>query len=257
MMYNRSTAVTEPPRPYPVDRARLILVVDDDPRICRLLSRYLTREGYEVETAVDGRQMEQSLADRAFDMVILDLNLPGGEDGLSLARRLRASSEVSIIMLTGKDDPVDKVVGLEIGADDYVTKPFERRELLARIRSVLRRSGARAGASGTEDPLVIGFDGWSLDLTRQELTSPLGQKVELTAYEYQLLSHLAQRPGRVLTRDQILDLLANRLWAPFDRSIDVLIGKLRRKLGDDPRHPSIIKTVRGAGYVFVAPTRGS
>ena len=237
----------------PDDRARPILVVDDDPRLCRLLSRYLTAEGFEVETAVDGREMEQSLAERRFDLVILDLNLPGGQDGLSLARDLRASSSVSIIMLTGKSDPVDKVVGLEIGADDYVTKPFERRELLARIRSVLRRSAAGSGSS--EDPLVIGFDGWSLDLTRQALTSPAGQRVELTAYEYQLLAHLVQRPGRVLTRDRILDLLANRDWTPYDRSIDVLIGKLRRKLGDDPRHPSIIKTVRGAGYVFVAPTQ--
>ena len=253
-MQDHSTAMTAASRPRQQGRPRSILVVDDDPRVCRLLSRYLAREGFEVETAVDGRQMTQTLRERHFDLVILDLNLPGEDDGLSLARRLRANSAVSIIMLTGKSDPVDKVVGLEIGADDYVTKPFERRELLARIRSVLRRSG---GAGGQGDPLVVGFDGWRLDLVRQDLTSPLGRRVELTAYEYQLLSHLAQRPGRVLTRDQILDGLSSRVWAPFDRSVDVLVGKLRRKLGDDPRQPSIIKTVRGAGYVFVAPTETS
>jgi len=234
-----------------------VLIVDDDQRICRLLGRYLSSEGYEVEAAVDGRRMREVLASRSFDLVILDLGLPGGEDGLSLARSLRATSDVSIIMLTGKSDFVDKVVGLELGADDYITKPFERRELLARIRSVLRRSKSKSTMSESEHggQATINFAGWTLDLAQHQLTSPKNERVELTTHEYLLLSLLAQRPGRVLSRDQILDLMASREWHPYDRSIDVLVGKLRRKLNDEPKNSWVIKTVRGVGYMFAPPTK--
>ena len=187
------------------------------------------------------------------DLVVLDLRLQAGEDGLSLARQLREESDIALIMLTGRGDWVDKVVGLEIGADDYVTKPFEPRELLARIRSVLRRvahsqSVAVESENGKE---VIRFEGWALDLDRRMLTSEGGMTVELTSYEFELLAVLASRPGRVLSRSQILELVANRRWDPDDRSIDVLIGKLRHKLREDSRSPRLIKTVRGVGYMFV------
>lgn len=236
------------------EAAGRILVVDDDPRICRLLHRMLRPEGYAVETAADGHAMWRTLRARPSDLVILDLRLPGGEDGLTLARRLRAESDVSLIMLTGRSEPVDKVIGLELGADDYVTKPFDRRELLARIRSVLRRSAGRVspGRAGGR-PAAITFAGWTLDTAERQVITPDGAQVVLTYYEFELLAALAQRPRRALSRDQILGYIADRRWHPNDRSIDVLIGKLRRKLGDDPRQPGLIKTVRGIGYMFTPP----
>jgi len=238
-----------------VEAAERILVVDDDPRICRLVSRLLEAEGYAVETAPNGHVMWRALRAHPFDLVILDLRMPGGEGGLTLARRLRAESEVSLIMLTGRSDAVDKVIGLELGADDYVTKPFDRRELLARVRSVLRRSATRQGEveSGSRAGAAVRFGGWTVDLEQREVISPKGAHVELTFYEFELLAALVQRPQRVLSRDQILELIANRHWQPYDRSIDVLIGKLRHKLSDDPRHPRLIKTVRGVGYMFTPP----
>ncbi len=233
-----------------------VLVVDDDPRICRLLVRILSSEAFDVESASDGASMWCSLETRPCDLVILDLRLPGDEDGLILARKLRAGSDVALIMLTGRSDNVDKVVGLELGADDYVTKPFDPRELLARIRSVLRRSAPRRAIPAGLDTgsTVVAFSGWSLDLGRRELTSPIGAPVELTSYEFELLAVLARRPGQTLSRDQILELIANRNWNPNDRSIDVLVGKLRRKLNDDPRAPRLIKTVRSVGYMFARPS---
>ena len=240
-----------------VDMAERILVVDDDPRICKLLVRFLTSEGYKVKTSADGRQMRCALASDSFDLVIMDLKLPGGENGLTLAQHLRASSDIPIIMLTGKSDFVDKVVGLELGADDYVTKPFERRELLARIRSVLRRSKTQPIAMDVvpHDQATILFSGWTLDLMRHELTTSEGEMVNLTSYEYVLLSFMAQRPGSTISRDQILDVVASREWHPNDRSVDVLVGNLRRKLNDNPRNPRVIKTVRGAGYMFAVPMK--
>ena len=226
-----------------------ILVVDDDPRICRLLARFLSREGYVVETANDGSEMRRVLARLPIDLIVLDLMMPG-EDGLSLARALRAESDIALIMLTGKDTEVDKIVGLELGADDYITKPFNERELLARIRSVMRRSKSASGEPNPEKASVARFAGWQLDLSARDLKSPAGELVPLTTYEFQLLSALVRRPKRALTRDQILDLVANREWAPFDRSVDALIVKLRRKLMDDPRTPAMIKTIRGTGYMF-------
>jgi len=239
--------------------SKRILVVDDDPRICRLLARILSPEGFDVATVSNGATMWSTLDAKPCDLVILDLKLPGEEDGLTLARRLCVRSDVALIILTGRSENVDKVVGLELGADDYVTKPFDPRELLARIRSVLRRSVPRRvpPLDPTKGGDVVAFSGWSLDLHRRELTSPAGELIKLTSYEFELLAVLAQRPGRTLSRDQILDLIANRNWDPTDRSIDVLVGKLRRKLNDDPRQPRFIKTVRSAGYMFASPLETS
>jgi two-component system, OmpR family, response regulator len=230
-----------------------ILVVDDDVRVCRLVSHILSLEGYAAETVENGQAMWKAMQARAFDLVILDLRLPAGEDGLALARRLRTEYDVPLIMLTGRSEQVDKVVGLEVGADDYVTKPFDRHELVARIRSVLRRSRRSTINGSHRGSSLVKFGGWTLDLDRRQLTGPGAKQVELTAFEFQLLSVFAQKPGRVLSRDQILELVASRHWNPSDRSIDVHVGKLRRKLQDDPRHPGLIKTVRGIGYVFAPP----
>jgi DNA-binding response OmpR family regulator len=240
-------------QPEAADQPR-VLVVDDDPWICRLLSRLLAGEGFAVETVTSGHAMWQKMEAWPCDLVILDLRLPAGEDGLTLARRIRQASEIGLIMLTGRAEPVDKIVGLELGADDYVTKPFEPRELLARVRSVLRRATHRRAegephAAGGE---VLHFAGWVLDLDRRALSTIAGEMVALTTYEFELLAALATRPGRPLSRERILDLIAHRQWDPDNRSIDVLVGKLRKKLGDDARSSRLIKTVRGLGYVFTA-----
>ena len=236
----------------PDAKATHVLIVDDDPMLCRMLKRFLTSEGFAVDAAPTGRAMWRNLKKQRCDLVILDLGLPGGEDGFSLARALRAGSDLALIILTGKSDNVDKVVGLELGADDYVTKPFEPRELLARIRSVLRRSGAAKHDMPPphRNPRTIGFSGWTLNLDRRELLSPSNTPVELTTHEFELLASFAQRAGLVLSREEILESIANRRWQPYDRSIDVLVGKLRRKLNDNPRSPQLIKTVRGIGYMF-------
>lgn len=233
--------------------AASILIVDDDQRLRRLLSRFLRREGYHVREARDADDMRRALAVRTSDLVVLDLMLPG-DDGLSLARELRTTSDVPIVMLTGKVSTVDKVVGLEVGADDYVTKPFDERELLARIRTVLRRSAGREVARGeAASGRVARFGGWTVDLVAHELLNPGGDSVAVTGHEFQLLVSMLARPQRALTRKEILDLVFGRDWLPNDRSIDVLVAKLRRKLEDDPRHPQVIKTVRGVGYKFTAP----
>jgi two-component system OmpR family response regulator len=231
-------------------RSGSILVVDDDPRLCRLLARYLTSEGYLVRTAGNGEEMRRLVTEETPVLVVLDLMLPG-EDGLSLARELRSRSDIGILMLTGKHDLVDKVVGLEIGADDYMTKPFDERELLARIRSIIRRV-APATQETAPAGSVLTFEGWKLDLAAYELTAPDGSAVPLTTHEFQLLAALATHGGRVLSRDTILEMVAGREWTPYDRSVDVLVGKLRKKLGDDPRSPNLIRTVRGAGYKLTA-----
>jgi DNA-binding response OmpR family regulator len=245
-------------QPEAADQPR-VLVVDDDPWICRLLTRLLAGEGFAVETVTSGHAMWQKLSGWPCDLVILDLRLPAGEDGLALARRIRQGSEIGLIMLTGRAEPVDKIVGLEIGADDYVTKPFEPRELLARIRSVLRRAAHRQPegephAAGGE---VLQFAGWVLDLDRRALHAADGAAVTLTTFEFELLAALATRPGRPLSRERILELIAHRQWDPDNRSIDVLVGKLRKKLGDDARAPRLIQTVRGLGYVFTAELAAS
>jgi len=230
-----------------------ILLVDDDRRLCAFLTRFLKGEGYAVKVAHEGRDMRAALADSTFDLVILDLTFQRGEDGLTLAKGLRAQTETPFIMLSGKNATVDKVVGLELGADDYIAKPFEPRELLARVRTVLRRSAnqiSSTGAGTERSENEVKFAGWRLDLARHELLSPDNRNVVLTSQEFRLLEALVQRSGRLLSRDQILDIVAKRHWSPSDRSIDVLVGKLRRKLGDDARRAQFIKTVRGVGYMF-------
>lgn len=225
-----------------------VLIVDDDAEIRDLLSRFLMKHGLRVTTAGDGRQMDQRLRQGRFDLLVLDLMLPG-EDGLSLCRRLRAESPLPIIMLTAVSEETDRIIGLEMGADDYVTKPFNPRELLARIKAVLRRTSA-AGRGAPGDGLRLEFDGWRLDAGRRELHSPDGLLVSLTGGELDLLIAFAEHPRRVLSRQQLLDLTRGRLAAPFDRSIDVQVSRLRRKVEVDPKTPNLIKTVRSGGYLF-------
>ena len=232
-----------------------ILVVDDDREIRDLTARFLRKHGFRVDAAADGREMDRHLADGRFDLVVLDLMMPG-EDGLSICRRLRADSGVPIIMLTALGEETDRIVGLEMGADDYLPKPFNPRELLARIKAVLRRGGSEALSAADEaGGGLLSFAGWSLDLTRRELKDPDGALVPLTAGEFDLLAAFAQRPQRVLNRDQLLDLTRGREAGPFDRSVDVQLSRLRRKIEADPKEPVLIKTVRGGGYMFTADVR--
>jgi two-component system OmpR family response regulator len=227
-----------------------ILVVDDEPEIAELLRRYLSTQGYEVSTAPNGTVMRRLLAERSIDLLLLDLGLPG-EDGLALMRSLREHSSVPVIVVTGRGEPVDRILGLEIGADDYVTKPFDVRELAARVRSVLRRTIEKADKPGSGAAAdAVRFAGWTLHLDARRLESPQGKTVELTTGEYELLAAFVKAPGRVLSRDELLAATRNREAGPFDRTIDVQIGRLRRKIETDPQHPEIIKSVRGAGYVF-------
>ena len=226
-----------------------ILIVDDHREIRDLVSRALTKEGFRVSTAADGRAMRKVLADRRIDLVLLDLMLPG-EDGLSLCRGIRAESNLPIVMLTAKGDEVDRVIGLEMGADDYLPKPFGSRELIARIRAVLRRSQHGAAADERDRPKRCRFDRWALDIGARELLRDDGVAVPLSTGEFDLLMAFVERPQRVLSRDQLLDLARGRVSAGFDRSIDTQVSRLRRKLELDPGEPKIIKTVWGGGYVF-------
>ncbi len=227
-----------------------ILVVDDDREIRDLLARFLTKHGLRVSSARDGTEMNKVLDQASIDLVVLDLMLPG-EDGLSLCRRLRANSSLPVIMLTAMGEDTDRIVGLEMGADDYLAKPFNPRELLARIKAVLRRFHAPLAAeapAGNE----IRFDGWTLELGPRRLLSPSGDEVDLSTGEYELLLAFVTHARRVLTRDQLLDLARGRSAAPFDRSIDIQVMRLRRKIESNPKEPRLIKTVRGGGYIFAA-----
>jgi two-component system OmpR family response regulator len=228
-----------------------ILVVDDDPEIRQLLTRYLEKNGLQVTAVADGGGMRMALERGRIDLIVLDLMLPG-VDGLELCRDLRARSKVPVIMLTARGDEMDRVLGLEMGADDYLAKPFSARELLARIKVVLRRVRDLPMDPYTESPEGLAFNGWTLDTRTQQLTSPDGLVVPLSQAEFRLLQTLLLHPNRALTRDQLLDLTQGREARPFDRSIDVLIGRLRRHLGDDAREPELIKTVRGRGYLLAA-----
>ena len=236
-----------------------ILVVDDDREIRDLVARYLSKHGLRVRAAADGREMRQALDDWSIDLIVLDLMLPG-EDGLSLCRRLRVESSIPVIMLTAMGEETDRIVGLEMGADDYLPKPFNPRELLARIKAVLRRAdGGRAGGPDDADrSSILGFAGWRLDLDKRELVSPQDVLVPLSGGEYDLLAAFVARPQRVLSRDQLLDLARGREAQPFDRAIDVQVSRLRRKIEADPSKPVFIKTVRGGGYMFTpAVEKGS
>ena len=227
-----------------------IVIVDDQPEICELVYDYLTSEGYRVSTASDGASMRKLLQQYDVDLVLLDIMLPG-DDGLSLARQLRAQSDIGIIILTGRGETVDRIIGLEMGADDYLPKPFHLRELLARVKSVLRRASTRTEAPKSAPQAAV-FNGWKLDLTSRELIAPSGEEVRLTTGEFDLLAAFVGNANQVLSRDRLLDLARNRSSGPFDRTIDVQVGRLRKKLEDDPQNPSLIKTVRGSGYIFTA-----
>jgi two-component system OmpR family response regulator len=227
-----------------------ILVVDDHREVRDLVARALVQEGFRVSTAADGRAMRKLLADSRIDLVLLDVMLPG-EDGLSLCRGLRAQSDIPIIMLTAKGEEVDRVIGLEMGADDYLPKPFGSRELVARIRAVLRRSHDRPPPAGPAKAAPgYRFDRWTLETGARTLLREDGVTVPLSTGEYELLLVLAERPQRVLTRDQLLDLTRGRNATAFDRSIDTQVSRLRRKIERDPANPELIKTVWGGGYVF-------
>lgn len=227
-----------------------LLIVDDDREIRDLVSRFFVKHGYKVATASDARTMEAALAVGRFDLVILDLMLPG-KSGLELCRDLRARSPIPILMLTAMGDETDRIVGLEMGADDYIAKPFNPRELLARVRAILRRTNGTASVGKPAGaPKRMRFAGWSLDLGRRRLEAPDGLIVDLTTGEYELLIAFAERPQRVLTRNQLLDLARGRDAAPFDRSIDVQVSRIRKKIEADPKTPEMIVTVRGDGYMF-------
>ncbi len=228
-----------------------VLIVDDDREIRRLVGRFLTENGLRAMAVADTREADQALAQHGFDLIVLDLMLPG-EDGLAFARRLRQRSALPILMLTARGDETDRIVGLEIGADDYLAKPFNPRELLARIRAVLRRSGEPERGAGPRAgrARVHRFAGWTLDVVRRELRRADGALVPTTDTELDLLAVFAENPQRVLSRDHLLDRLRGREAQAFDRSIDVAVMRLRRKIEADPAKPELIKTVRNGGYVF-------
>ena len=249
----RSCRSTLAKLPTMTQAARLLLV-DDDPEIAQLLSSYLGRFGHEVVVAGDGIAMWQIWSRGGIDLVLMDQMLPGA-DGLSLLRRLRQTSNVPVIMVSARAEATDRVLGLEVGADDYVAKPFEPRELLARIDTVLRRSRSAPGAEAITDTTApVRFGRWELDTVARQLKAPTGLVVALSNAEFRLLTTFLQRPNRLFTRDQLMDLARGRSMDAFERSIDLLISRLRQKLADDPQQPSFIKTVRGAGYVFSTAT---
>jgi two-component system phosphate regulon response regulator OmpR len=231
-----------------------LLVVDDDADLRRMLVEYLGAHDYHVEAAANGTEMREHLARAVPDVVLLDVGLPG-EDGLSLARWLRERHAVGIIMVTAADGVVDRVVGLEVGADDYIAKPFDPRELRARLKSVLRRlkGGEAAAPVAAASRSRVRIGRCALDLDSRQLFGPDGADISITAMEFDLLKAFVDNPNRVLSRDRLLTLTRNREWEPFDRSIDIRIARLRRKIEADPDNPLAIRTVRGAGYMFVPP----
>ncbi|MDN4543684.1 response regulator [Pseudomonas sp. C32] len=230
-----------------------VLIVDDDPLIRDLLHAYLFQEGYDVHCAATAELAETFLASQSVDLVMLDIRLPG-KDGLTLTRELRVRSEVGIILITGRNDEIDRIVGLECGADDYVIKPLNPRELVSRAKNLIRR----VRHAQTPQPVatvakpVKQFADWALDTDRRRLIDASGSETLLTHGEYQLLSVFLRNSGHTLSRDQLMDQIRNREWVPNDRSIDVLVGRLRRKLHDDPSEPHLIITIHGAGYLFTA-----
>ncbi|NCT85070.1 MAG: response regulator transcription factor [Comamonadaceae bacterium] len=237
-----------------------IAVVDDESAITELLAHYLATHGFRTTQLRSGRELMELMPADPPELVLLDLGLPG-EDGFAIARQLREHWRCGLVIITGRGDAVDKVVGLEVGADDYVTKPFDLRELVARIKAVLRRiepapPAVVAPLAAPPPPAAgasLGFLGWRLDLAARRLDDPAGAEVRLTTGEFELLATLAQHAGRVLSRDFLLERTRGREAAPFDRTIDVQVGRLRKKLEADAENPQIIKSVRGAGYIFIPP----
>src|SRR5471032_2009701 len=241
--------------PMPVS----ILIVDDDRDIRSLLAEYLDRNGYSTRGCGDGEAMWKILAANPPDLLILDLNLPG-DDGVTLCRKLRLRWSLPVIMLTARSATPDRVIGLETGADDYVSKPFEPRELLARIRNVIKRSGERSGGAAPAAPAwpdeeLLHFPGWTLDLNARHLLNADGVVIMLSSVEFQLLRLFLEHPNQILSRERLLQLSRGRVHSSFDRAIDIQICRLRRKLGDDARLPTMIKTVRNGGYVFAQQVR--
>jgi len=234
-----------------LDAQHTILIVDDEPQVRELLRTGLEGEGFSVLEASDGRQAMDLIERNPVSLVTLDLKL-GGEDGLKVARELRAARNTPIIMITGKGDAIDRIVGLELGADDYIPKPFLMREVVARVRAVLRRyvGGIAPSVPAPEGGVRYGFDGWIVDMPRREVRDPAGAVRDLTTAEFNLLALFLQRPGRVLSRDELMDLLKGHDWTPLDRSIDALVARLRKKLEPESERPMLVKTVRGVGYVF-------
>jgi two-component system, OmpR family, response regulator len=228
-----------------------ILVVDDDREIRDLLGRFLSKHGYRVTSVADGNEMRRALADWKIDLIVLDLMLPG-EDGLSLCRNLRAKSQIPVIMLTIMGEETDRIIGLEMGADDYLPKPFNPRELLARMKAVLRRAPCAASHQSAAISKILHFSGWKLNIGLRRLKSPQGLLVDLSTGEFDLLVAFVEHPQRVLNRDQLLDLSHGRTEALFDRSIDMQVSRLRHKIEDNPKKPEIIKTVRGGGYMLTS-----
>jgi two-component system phosphate regulon response regulator OmpR len=236
--------------------ARLI-VVDDEPQIRGIVVDYLGQDGYSVDGCASGEELDVALAARPADLVLLDISMPG-EDGVSIARRLRARGSPGIIMVTALDDVVDRIVGLEVGADDYITKPFNLRELRARVRAVLRRAQACAEAedSAVPDPRssrLVSFGATRLDLDHRCLVDAGGDRQPLTAMEFDLLEVFARNPNRVMSRDRLLSAAHNRRQEPFDRAIDIRVARIRKKVEPDPAKPQVIKTVQGIGYIYVPP----
>jgi len=229
-----------------------IVVVDDEPGIRETIQEYLELHDFKVTPADGGERLRKVIEQDDVDLVLLDIRMPG-EDGLSLARYLRGNSQVGIIMLTAAGEVVDRIVGLEMGADDYLAKPVDLRELLARIKAVLRRAESGKSApedDGSGDARIARFGRCTLNLDSHKLFDPQGGEIALTGMEFDLLKAFADNPNRVLTRDQLLNLAHNRDWEPFDRSIDIRIARIRRKIESDPAKPQVIKTVRGAGYLY-------
>jgi two-component system OmpR family response regulator len=225
-----------------------ILIVEDDKDIGLLVAKYLKANEMRVSIAENGRAMDRVLSDTRISLIVLDRMLPG-EDGLSICRRLRAGSDIPIIILTAQADEVERIIGLEMGADDYLGKPFNPRELLARIRAVLRRRDDAKIATGSTKK-AYRFAGWFLDGTMRRLYDPKGARIELTGAEFEVLLVFCERPGRTLSRDQIIDLTQGREAAPSERSVDILISRLRRKLERDPKDPELLQTIRSSGYLF-------
>ena len=230
--------------------AERVLIVEDDPEVREMMGEYLGTHGYRVTLCANGEAMRKAVAESVPHVVLLDLNLPG-EDGLSLARWLRGNHEVAIIMVTAAAEVVDRVVGLEVGADDYLAKPFDPRELRARLKSVLRRTGAAAKPAQAAPGRRLKVGTCTLDLDTHQLLDAKGGELPLTSMEFDLLRVFAERPNQVLSRDQLLTHTRNREWEPFDRSIDIRIARLRKKIELDPEKPRAIKTIRGAGYLFI------
>ena len=234
-----------------MERTPHILVVDDHREIRELLAKYFAKNGFRVSVANGGGEMRQVLRAGAVDLVVLDIMMPG-EDGLTLCRQLRQSSDVPVVLLTAVSEETDRIVGLELGADDYVTKPFNPRELLARVRAILRRASAPPKPADEAKRQRLRFGGWTLDVGRHALLDAAGVETALGSAEFKLLHALVTRPGLVLTRDQLLDITAGRNAQAFDRSIDNLVSRLRRRIEPDPAQPTLIKTVWGDGYMFAA-----